>query len=288
MKKILKLSVTVVLLVAVVAGASVLYNKLSSQYQGGNLVTDQDLISSQLGGAQPNAGGNVNTPPENNNTEIGDSGEPENGTENPPESSSGSENEPENPSANENGGNAPENGDNNTNTEPENGDSGTSSEPENGGEEEKEEQETPEPPKNLAPDFTVLDENGNAVKLSDFRGKPVVLNFWATWCGYCIREMPDFNTAYSKYPEIQFLMVNATSNSDTVEKAKKAKADNGYNFDIFFDTAGEAVNAYNVTGFPTTYFISAEGELIAVGRGMLNMATIEQGISMILPAKKED
>ena len=68
----------------------------------------------------------------------------------------------------------------------------------------------------------------------------------------------------------------------------RSKADNGYNFDIFFDTAGEAVDAYNVTGFPSTYFISAEGELIAAKRGMLNMANIEYGVSMILPAKKED
>ena len=61
-----------------------------------------------------------------------------------------------------------------------------------------------------APDFTVTDENGKEVKLSDFKGKPAVLNFWATWCYYCKEEMPDFNTAYKKYPEVQFLMVNAT------------------------------------------------------------------------------
>ena len=55
-----------------------------------------------------------------------------------------------------------------------------------------------------APDFTVLDYDGNEVKLSDYKGKPVVLNFWATWCFYCKEEMPDFNLAYEKYPDVEF------------------------------------------------------------------------------------
>ena len=56
-----------------------------------------------------------------------------------------------------------------------------------------------------APDFTVLDYEGNAVKLSDYKGKPVVLNFWATWCYYCKQEMPDFDKAAEKYSDVQLL-----------------------------------------------------------------------------------
>lgn len=282
MKKILTLVLTAVLLTAVIIGSSVLYKDLTADYQGDNLVTDKDAISAQLGQNKP---ADNQSNPSNGNTQT-----PANGNESgSPDTDTDSD---VNGGTTEDGGStegsAPAEGEDN----PGNTDNGNGDNTQNGGDQppatDQEEENKPEPPKNLAPDFTVLDEDGNAVKLSDFRGKPVVLNFWATWCGYCMVEMPDFNTAYGKYPEIQFLMVNATSNSDTVEKAKKAKADNGYNFDIFFDTAGEAVNAYNVTGFPTTYFISAEGELIAVGRGMLNMANIEKGISLILPAKKED
>ncbi len=133
-----------------------------------------------------------------------------------------------------------------------------------------------------APDFTVLDNEGNHVKLSDYKGKPVVLNFWATWCYYCKEEMPDFNTAYEKYPDVQFLMVNATDGvQETVESAKKYVEDEGFGFPVFFDTEGEAVSAYYVTGFPCTYFINAEGELVTYANGMLDMDSLEKGISYI-------
>ncbi|MBQ8311568.1 MAG: TlpA family protein disulfide reductase [Clostridia bacterium] len=133
-----------------------------------------------------------------------------------------------------------------------------------------------------APDFTVLDGNGNEVQLSDFLGQPVVLNFWATWCYYCKVEMPDFDRAYAEYPEVQFLMVNATDGvEETVESAKKYVADEGYAFDIFFDTAFDAINAYGISGFPTTFFIDANGDVVTYRKGMINYETLVSGIGMI-------
>lgn len=141
----------------------------------------------------------------------------------------------------------------------------------------------PKPPREepVAPDFTVYDINGNAVKLSDYLGKPVVLNFWASWCAPCRMEMPDFNEKYLELSgEVHFLMVNVTS-IDTKEDAKKVIADNGYSFPVFFDPDAEAKDAYGVTAFPTTYFIDAEGYLIAYARGAISASALQQGIDII-------
>ncbi len=133
-----------------------------------------------------------------------------------------------------------------------------------------------------APDFTVLDYDGNEVKLSDYKGKPVVLNFWATWCFYCKEEMPDFNSAYAKYPDVEFLMINATDGyQETMETAKKYYEDEGFDFNVYFDTNMEAVNNYGLTGFPATFFIDEDGYLQASAGGMIDLATLEKGIGLI-------
>ena len=133
-----------------------------------------------------------------------------------------------------------------------------------------------------APDFKVLNMDGNEVSLSDFKGKPIVLNFWATWCYYCKEEMPDFNKAYKEYPDVQFLMVNATDVvQETKEKATKYVKEQGFDFPILFDTNGEAVTNYQVTGFPATYFIDAEGTLVTYASGMIDYETLTKGIGMI-------
>jgi thiol-disulfide isomerase/thioredoxin len=134
-----------------------------------------------------------------------------------------------------------------------------------------------------APDFTVYDWDGNPVSLSDYRGKPVVLNFWATWCYYCKVEMPDFDAAREKYPDVQFLMVNATDGvRETVEKAKAYVEEAEYGFDVLFDTDLDAVYTYGITGFPTTFFIDADGTLITYANGMLNLPSLEKAIGMIV------
>lgn len=133
-----------------------------------------------------------------------------------------------------------------------------------------------------APDFTVLDYDGNEVRLSDFKGKPVVINFWATWCYYCKEEMPDFNEAFKKYPDVEFLMINATDGyQETVESAKKYIEDEKYDFNVYFDTKLEAVNAYYVSGYPATFFIDKNGNLVTYASGMLDYKGLEKGIELI-------
>lgn len=156
------------------------------------------------------------------------------------------------------------------------GGGGTGTGGEKGGEEDAAE-------KVLAPDFTVYDRDNNAVRLSDFVGKPVVLNFWASWCGPCRSEMPDFNEVYAERgDEIHFLMVNLTTSSrESFEKATAFIDEQGFAFPVFYDLDSDAAAAYGIYSLPTTFFIDAEGYGVAQATGAISREILEKGIGMI-------
>ncbi len=136
-----------------------------------------------------------------------------------------------------------------------------------------------------APDFTVQDGEDNPVKLSDMVGKPVVLNFWASWCPPCKMEMPDFQEAFTEYGDsVHFMMVNLTDGArETVDTAKKYVEDQGYTFPVYFDTGSEAAIVYGIMAVPATFFIDAEGKPVARASGAIDRETLEKGIEMVLP-----
>ena len=136
---------------------------------------------------------------------------------------------------------------------------------------------------NEAPDFTVYDVDGNAMKLSDYFGKPIVLNFWASWCGPCQMEMPAFEEKYKEIGnDVQFLIVNVTDgHRETVETASKFITNKGYTFPVLYDTSWEAVVSYNVNAMPTTYFIDENGCVATYAIGAIDEEILTQYIELI-------
>lgn len=132
-----------------------------------------------------------------------------------------------------------------------------------------------------APDFTMLDYDGNEVKLSELFGKPIVLNMWASWCPPCKAELPDFENSFKERGDIQFVMLNMTGNGETLATAKQYIDSEGFTFPVYFDTAQEASYLYGATSIPMTFFIDKDGNVVTHAVGMIDAATLARGIDMI-------
>lgn len=136
---------------------------------------------------------------------------------------------------------------------------------------------------NTAPDFTVTDKNGNKVKLSDFFGKPIVLNFWASWCPPCRKEMPEFNKVYAQVKDdVLFLMVDMVDGQrETIARGKKFIENSGYSFPIYFDETQEAAYTYGISSIPTTLFIDKNGNISNSYQGAIDEKTLRAEIDKI-------
>ena len=136
-----------------------------------------------------------------------------------------------------------------------------------------------------APDFTVQDAAGRAVSLSAFKGKPVVLNFWASWCPPCRSEMPDYEKVYRQYGGrgVVFMMVNLTDGDrETAAAAKRFLQKNGYTFPAYFDMGLGAANAYGIASIPDSIFIDRNGKIAKAYEGAIDAAAMKQNIEAIL------
>lgn len=156
--------------------------------------------------------------------------------------------------------------------------------------EEVEKAETPQPtaaPAENRPmpfDMIVYDAASNAKKLSSFTGKPAVVNLWATWCGYCVQEMPHFNALYEEYGDrVHFLMVDLTDGkNETKARAQSFVAAKGFTFPVYYDLSGEAAKAYGSQGIPVTLLIRADGSLLQKHLGLMDEATLRSYLQTLL------
>ncbi|MBI9043262.1 MAG: TlpA family protein disulfide reductase [Anaerolineaceae bacterium] len=122
-----------------------------------------------------------------------------------------------------------------------------------------------------APEFNLPDQAGNSHALSDYQGKVVVLNFWASWCTYCKAEFPDLEKVYKDYIDEDFvvLAVNSTA-QDKLEAAYAFLEKTEVTFPVFYDHKGEVIEQYQVMALPTTYIIDKQGIIqeVFVGGGV--------------------
>ena len=144
--------------------------------------------------------------------------------------------------------------------------------------------------KTMAFDFTLTDQYGNMHTLSEYKGKVVFLNFWATWCPPCKKEMPDIEELYQEYGEnkedvIILGVANPSSddypnNNDVREKEITAfLEENGYTFPTAFDVTGEVLSQYYISAFPTTFLIDKDGYIYGYAAGMLTKDIMESAIA---------
>ena len=131
-----------------------------------------------------------------------------------------------------------------------------------------------------APDFNFLGEQGHELLLSDFKGTPIVLNFWASWCPPCRMEKPHFQQAYEQYgSDVKFIILNI---NEPIETARAYADEEGFTFPLYFDEMRAGAAAFNVTGVPETFFIDADGKVSARFLGAIDFRTIEHSIQEML------
>ncbi|RUS45697.1 redoxin domain-containing protein [Cohnella sp. AR92] len=132
----------------------------------------------------------------------------------------------------------------------------------------------------LAPDFQLSDRAGNPVRLSDFRGRTVFVNFWATWCPPCKAEMPHMQRVYEEYKEqdVVILSVNLTTTEKKAAAVDHFVSEYGLTFPVVLDADGTVKQLYQVTAYPTTYVLDKQGIIRNKFTGAINDETMKQVI----------
>lgn len=134
---------------------------------------------------------------------------------------------------------------------------------------------------NVAPDFTLTYEDGSTLRLSDLRGQPVLINFWATWCGPCRAEMPEIVRAANQYKEdgLVVLAMNVQEGPEAIEPFAKAFS---MEMPIGLDPTGGVMEAYQVRAMPSSFFVNRAGVIEVRWEGLLTTSMLDEHLTKIL------
>jgi len=130
----------------------------------------------------------------------------------------------------------------------------------------------------VAPDFKLTTLDGEVMKLSDYRGERVMLNFWATWCPPCRAEMPDMQKLYED-EGYTVLALNMTKTENNIERVGEFVNELGLTFPILMDEASDAMNTYKIQVYPTSYMIDSNGRVQSIILGAMNHDQMLQQMS---------
>lgn len=131
-----------------------------------------------------------------------------------------------------------------------------------------------------APDFSLINIQGELVKLSDFRGQPVLINFWATWCGPCRIEMPTIQDRFERHRDEGFVVL-AVDFDEPQEDVATFGEELGLTFNLLLDPGGKIQNLYRVLGYPTSYFVDSNGIIKVQHIGIMTEGQLDDYLSQI-------
>ena len=136
----------------------------------------------------------------------------------------------------------------------------------------------------LAPDFSLSDMDGQTITLSELKGKPIMINFWASWCTPCRAEMPAIESVYKNYRDEDLIILGInTTNQDNINDATAFADKMGVTFPILFDLDGSVGILYQVRALPSTFFIDKQGVIVdVIVGGPMSEALIESKVKTII------